>query len=100
MQNINRIKNEFGSVVKDIGRNVDLLMLSKKKTDDSFPKGQCLIKGFGDPFRLDRNVNGVWNLFYIREDIPAKPLSVKFLPIESFFVAINLRKKIVGFLFL
>ena len=34
-------------------------MLSKKKTDDSFPKGQCLIKGFGDPFRLDRNVNGV-----------------------------------------
>ena len=94
MQNINRIKNEFGSVVKDIGTNVDLFMLPEKKTDDSFPKGHRLIKGFGDPFRLDRNVNGGWNLFYIREDIPVKPLSVKFLPKESFFVAINLRKKL------
>ena len=31
--------------------------------------------------------------YEIREDIPAKLLSVKFLPRESFFVAINLRKK-------
>ena len=28
--------------------NLDLLMLSETKIDDSFSKGQFLIKGFGD----------------------------------------------------
>ena len=45
-------------------------MLSDTKIDDSFPKGQFLIKGFGDPFRIDRNVNGERILFYVREDLP------------------------------
>ena len=99
--NINSIKNKFESVVKDISSNVDLLMLSETKIDDSFPKGQFLIKGFGDPFRIDRNVNGGGILFYVREDIPAKLLSVETLPTESFYVEINLRKKkMVSFLFL
>ena len=48
--------------MKDIGRNVDLLMLSDTKTDDSFPKSQRLLKRSGDPFSLDRNVNGGWNM--------------------------------------
>ena len=48
--------------MKDIGRNVDLLMLSDTKTDDSFPKVQRLLKGSGDPFSLDRNVNGGWSM--------------------------------------
>ena len=55
-------------------------MLSETKIDGSFPKGQFLIKGFGDPFRIDRNVNGGGILFYVREDIPAKLLSVETLP--------------------
>ena len=37
---------------------------------------QKLIKGLGDPFRIDRNVNGGGILFYVREDIPTKVLSV------------------------
>ena len=45
-------------------------MLSDTKIDDSFPKGQFLIKGFGDPFRIDRNVDGERILFYVREDLP------------------------------
>ena len=75
-------------------------MLSETKIDDSFPKGQFLIKGFDDPFRIDRNVNGGGILFYVREDIPAKLLSVETLSTESFYVEINLRKKVVSFLFL
>ena len=43
-----------------------------QKIDDSFRKGQFLIKGFGDPFRIDRNVNGGRILFYVREDLPEK----------------------------
>ena len=46
-------------------------MLSETKIHDSFSIGQLLIKGFGDPFRIERNVNEGWILFYVREDIPA-----------------------------
>ena len=56
--NINSIKNNFESVVKGISSILDLLMFSETKIDDSFPKGKFLIKGFGDPFRIDRNING------------------------------------------
>ena len=41
-------------------------MSSETKIDHSFPKGQFLIKGFGDPLRIDRNVNGGGTLFYVR----------------------------------
>ena len=75
-------------------------MLSETKTDDSFPKGQFLIKGFGNPFRIDRNVNGGGILFYVRKDIPAKLLSVETLPTESFMLRLIYRKKMVSFLFL
>ena len=94
--NINSIKNKSESVVKDKSSNVDLLMLSETKIDDSFPKGQFLIKGFGDPFRTDRNVNGGGILFYTREDIPAKLPFVE----TAFFVEINLWKKMISFLLL
>ena len=68
-------------------------MLSETKIDISFPKGQFLIKGFGDPFRIDRSVNGGRILFYVREDILAKLLPVETLPTEAFFVEISLRKR-------
>ena len=43
---------------KDITSNVNLLIISKTKIDNIFPKGQFLIKRFCDPFRIDRNING------------------------------------------
>ena len=39
---INSVRNKFESVMKDISCNVDLLMISETKTDDSFPKSQFL----------------------------------------------------------
>ena len=59
-------------------------MLSETKINDSFSKGQFLIKWLGDPFRLDRNVNGGAILFYVREDIPTKLLSIETLPTKFF----------------
>ena len=67
-------------------------MISKTEIDDSFPKGQFQIKGFSDPFRVDRNCHGGRILLYAREDIPVKLLSVEPLPTECFFVEINLCK--------
>ena len=68
-------------------------MISETKIDDSFPKGQFQMKGFSDPFRVDRNCHGGGILLYAREDIPVKLLSVEPLPTECFFVEINLRKR-------
>ena len=68
-------------------------MISETKIDGSFPKGQFQIKGFSDPFRVDRNTHGGGILFYAREDIPVKLLSVENLPTECFFIEINLRKR-------
>ena len=80
--------------------NVNLLMLSETKIDDSFRKGQFLIKNFGDRFRIDRNVNGGGILFYVREDIPAKLLSVETLPTEIFLLKLIYGKEMFNFLFL
>ena len=68
-------------------------MISKTKIDGSFPKGQFQIKSFSDPFRVDRNTHCGGILFYAREDIPVKLLSVENLPTECFFTEINLRKR-------
>ena len=59
-------------------------MISETKIDGSFPKGQFQIKGFSDPFRVDRNTHGGGILFYASEDIPVKLLSVENLPTECF----------------
>ena len=75
--NINPIRNNFEFLAKDLTSNVDLLMISERKIDNSFPKGQFLIKALGEPFRIDRNIHGGGILFYVREDNPVKLLSVE-----------------------
>ena len=51
--NINSIRNKFEFLAKDLAGNVDPLMISETKIDNSFSKGQFLIKGFCEPFRID-----------------------------------------------
>ena len=68
--NINSIRNKFESLVRFVGNNLDILMVSETKIDDTFPESQFLIDGFSKPFRLDRSAKGGENLLYIREDIP------------------------------
>ena len=91
--NINSIRNNFDFLVDKIKGNIDIIMISETKLDNSFPKGQFLINGFNEPIRLDRNKNGGGILLYIREDIPTKVLSFETPPIECFYVEINLHKK-------
>ena len=52
-----------------------------------------MIKGYSEPYRLDRNRNGGGVLIYIREDIPSKNLISHTLPsdIEGLFIELNLR---------
>ena len=84
--NINSIRNKLDLLVEKTKGNVDILMMSETKLDDSFPMVQFLIDSFSEPIRLDRNKNGGGILLYIREDIPSNILSFETLPIKDFYV--------------
>ena len=59
-------------IIKD---KIDIFLISETKLDSSLPSGQFIIKGYGTPFRLNRNQNGGGSLLYVRGDIPCKILN-------------------------
>ena len=92
--NINSVRNKFEALKFIINRNIDIILLSETKLDDSFTSAQFMLKNFGVPYRLNRNSNGGGLLLYVCEDIPSKFLKVKSdCNIESVCVEVNLRKK-------
>ena len=56
--NINSIRNKFEPLVSFINNNVDILVISETKIDDTFPGTQFLIKVFSVSYRLDRTATG------------------------------------------
>ena len=53
--NINFLRNKSEVFQFTINRNLDIILLSEAKLDDSFPSAQLMLKNFGIPYRLDRN---------------------------------------------
>ena len=80
--NINPIRNKFDSLVDIIKENIDILMISETKVDDSFPNGQL---------NLNRNDGGI--MLSIRNNISAKVVSTDDRPIKSFYVELSFRKE-------
>ena len=94
---INSIRNKFEFLEDLINRNLEIILFSETKLDDSFPSTQFILKEYGVPYKFDRNSKGEGLLFYIHEDIPSKFLKVRSdCNIESICVATNLTKS--GFL--
>ena len=91
--NINSLRNKFDLFKDQIKGNVDVLVISETKLDDSFPTGQFKIPGYASPFRLDRDENGGGIMVFVREDIPVKFLSSENKPIEAFFFELNFHRK-------
>ena len=89
--NINSIRNKFELLKKQIKGNIDILMISETKIDDTFPHSQFFLEGFSTPYRLDRDSNGGGILLYVREDILPNLIAIENKPTESFFVELNLR---------
>ena len=56
--NINSVWNKFDFLADIVKDNVDILMVSESKLDDSFPDSHFLTEGFSKSFRLDQNRNG------------------------------------------
>ena len=73
---------------------VNILDIAETKLDSTFPASQFLIEGYSEPYRFDRNRNGVGIFIYVREIIPSQPPTDHKLPhdIEEIFVDLNLRK--------
>ena len=92
--NINSLRNKFEALQFIINRNLDIILPSETKLDDSFPSAKFMLKNFGIPYRHDRNSNGGGLLLYVHEDIRSKFLKVKSdCNIESICVEVNLRKR-------
>jgi exonuclease III len=91
--NINSIRNKFEHLKILIIGNIDILVITETKLDDTFSETSFMIEGFSKPYRRDRNSNGGGILIYVREDIPSKELKQHSFPddIEGIFVEINLR---------
>ena len=69
--NINSIRNKFNFLAHHVKGNIDILMISETKLDESFPPSQFFLDSYSVPFRLDRNGNGGGILLYIRDDLPS-----------------------------
>ena len=54
--NINSVRNKFGSLVDLVSANLDVLVMSKIKIDETFPESRCIIEGFSEPY-CDHTVN-------------------------------------------
>ena len=65
---INSIRNKFEILIQHISNNVDILMISETKLDNSFLEGQFLIPEYSSPYRFDRNCRGGGIMLYVRED--------------------------------
>ena len=63
--NINSLRNKFEALQFIINRNLDIILLSETKLDDSFPSAQFMLKNFAIPYKLDRNSNGGGLLLYL-----------------------------------
>ena len=93
--NINSIRNKFEQLKTIVDHNIDILVITETKIDNSFPTNQFTIEGYGIPFRLDRNTNGGGLLIFVKEHIPCRILSShnENNNFEGIFFEINLRKK-------
>ena len=93
--NINSLRNKFESLKMLIIGNIDILVITESKLDESFTTQQFAIEGYLLPYRIDRNENaGGGVIIYVREDIPCREL-ITFSEnsnMEGIFLEINLRK--------
>ena len=93
--NIHSIRNNFEMLTSFIANEIDVLLLSEAKLDETFSLEQFLISGFAKPLGLDRNFKGGGIMLFIRDNIPFRLLKPGNLTCntEGLFTEINLRKR-------
>ena len=66
--NINSIRNKFETLISLVTSDIDILMISERKIDESFPLSRFMIHGFSMPYCRDRNAHGSGILEYFRNN--------------------------------
>ena len=74
--------------------NIDFLLITESKIDDTFPEGQFQIEGFSRPIRLDRTRNGGGMIIFIRDDLTCNELMPRalFPELECTFLELRIRQ--------
>ena len=92
--NINFMAPKFEPLVSLLKDNIDLLMVSETKVDDSYPTEQFKIEGYSKPIRLDRNRHGCGLMIFSRDDLPCHELKSHELPsdVECTFLEIRIKQ--------
>ena len=80
--NINYLAPKFEPLESLIEDNIDLLMISETKIDDTFQTEQFKLKGYSKPIRLDRNRNGGGIMIFSRGDLPCHEIETQDLPAD------------------
>ena len=91
--NINFLDPKFEPLRDMIKDNVDILLVSETKIDDSYPEGRFFIEGYKEPIRLDRNKNGGGLLFFVHDDLECKEIKSHKLTkkTEGIFLKLTIR---------
>ena len=90
--NINFLHPKLDPLVDLVKDNVDILMVSETKLDDTFTTAQFHIEGFQEPIRMDRNKNGGGIMIYIRDGLDAKEFKCHRLKtVEGMFIKLVIR---------
>ena len=92
--NINSISSKFEPLMSLVKDNVDFLVITESKIDDTFPLGQFQIEGFARPIRLDRTRNGGGVIIFIRDDLTCHELTPRVLypELECTFLEMRIRQ--------
>ena len=92
--NINSISSKFEPLVDMVQENVDFLVVTESKLDDTFPLGQFQIEGFSRPIRLDRTRNGGGIIIFARDDLTCNELKpwVLYPELECTFLELRIRQ--------
>ena len=74
--NINSIKQKLDTLKEIIQDNIDVLVITETKLDETFPSAQFNIEGFRPPYRkyLNKHSGGV--MIYVREDLACTELQI------------------------
>ena len=93
--NVTSIRNKFELLAEAVMGNVDILMVTETKIDESFRTSQFVIPGFTSPYHFGRTKDGGGILVYVKENIPSKLLNISYnikSDIECRGIEVNLRK--------
>ena len=92
--NVNSVRNKFSSIAELVKDDIDVLLISEAKIDNSFPSEQFAID-YCKISRRDRNCFGGGLMFYVNENIPCRELSPEQNDsnFEIIFLEITLRNR-------